>query len=94
MLESKLQSQLIKEAKKNGWIPLKIIRSNINGIADLILFKQEKVIFVEVKTDIGIVSELQKYSKNLFKQQGFEYYLVRSLNEFKDIINNAPKKND
>lgn len=90
ILESKLQSQFIKHAKLLGWIPLKVIRSNINGIADLILFKNNRVIFVEVKTPKGIVSELQNHIKEQFELQNFEYHICNNLKSFKEIL--TPQK--
>jgi len=86
MLESIIQSKIIAEAKKNGYLVLKIVKCNINGMSDLILFKDNSTIFVEVKNEKGKQSEIQKYIQKQIEQQNFEYYIVRSLDEFKNII--------
>lgn len=62
------------------------------GVSDLILIHLGQVIFIEVKTDIGKQSPVQLEFENRVKQQGFEYYLVKSLQEFKDIIKCTQKK--
>jgi hypothetical protein len=86
MLESKLQASCLKYAKSKGWYVLKIIKCNISGFPDSVLFKDGKTIFVEFKSEIGKQSELQKYQQKQLESQGFKYYLVNNLNYFKEIV--------
>ena len=53
------------------------------GVSDLIVLMPKRVIFVEVKTPTGGQSPDQKDFESLVKNLGFEYYLVRSLQDFK-----------
>lgn len=55
------------------------------GVSDLIVV-MDRIIFVEVKTPTGKQSPKQKDFENIVKDLGYEYYLVRSLDEFKTII--------
>jgi len=57
------------------------------GVSDLIVLLNNKCIFIEVKVEKGIQSEVQKVFENKVSLLGFEYYLVRSLEEFKNVIN-------
>lgn len=58
----------------------------VPGVSDLIiLLPNAKTIFIEVKTEKGIQSEKQKDFETTVTNLGFEYYLVRSLDEFKQI---------
>ena len=86
MLESKLQASCIKYAKSKGWYVLKVIKCNISGFPDSVLFKDGKTIFIEFKSEIGKQSELQKYQQKQLEAQGFKYYLVNNLNYFKEIV--------
>ena len=86
MLESKLQASCLKYAKSKGWYVLKVIKCNISGFPDSVLFKDGKTIFVEFKSEIGKQSELQKYQEKQLESQGFKYYLVNNLNYFKEIV--------
>ncbi len=86
ILESKIQASCLKYAKSKGWIALKIIKCNINGMSDSILFKDGQTIFVEFKSANGLQSELQKYQQKILENQGFKYYLVNNLNYFKEIV--------
>lgn len=84
--ESKIQASCINHAKKNGWYVLKVIRCNVNGFPDASFFKDGKTFFVEFKTAIGKQSILQEYVESELVNQGFKYYLIRSLKEFQKII--------
>ena len=86
MLESKLQASCLKYAKSKGWYVLKVIKCNISGFPDSVLFKDGKTIFIEFKSEIGKQSELQKYQQKQLESQGFKYYLVNNLNYFKEIV--------
>lgn len=56
------------------------------GVSDLIILQPNgKTIFVEVKTEKGIQLEKQKDFETTVTNLGFEYYLVRSLDEFKNL---------
>jgi hypothetical protein len=50
-----------------------------------------KTLFFEVKTPIGKQSEIQKRFEEQGNILGFEYFLVRSLDEFKKIVIFATK---
>lgn len=86
MREQEIQSKCINYAKKQGWFVLKVIRCNVNGFPDATFFKDGETIFVEFKTEVGKQSKLQEYIEKQLINQGFKYYLIRSLEEFKKIF--------
>ena len=86
MLESKIQASCLKYAKSKGWYVLKVIKCNVNGFPDSVIFKDGKTIFVEFKSLIGKQSELQKYQQKQLEAQGFKYYLINNLQDFKEIL--------
>ena len=56
------------------------------GVADLIILKPNgKTIFVELKVEKGIQSEVQKVFQSKVEALGFEYHLIKSLEQFKQI---------
>jgi hypothetical protein len=85
-LESEIQAKCIKYAQEQGWIVLKVISSNMNGISDLILFKDGKAVFVEIKGEKTKVQPLQLYRQKQFREAGFLAEIVRSLDEFKSTL--------
>jgi hypothetical protein len=62
MLESQIQSQLIRKFEAQNYWVLKIIKANKNGIFDLLLIDKATCIasWVEVKAKNGKISPLQK----------------------------------
>lgn len=58
----------------------------LSGVSDLIVVQPGRVIFVECKDEKGRQSETQVDFQETVTALGFEYYVVRSLEEFKKII--------
>jgi Holliday junction resolvase len=71
MSEKTYQSKLIKEYEGKGYYVLKLIKTNKNGIPDLLLLKDGIIHFIEVKGSKGVLSELQKYRIKELKSYGF-----------------------
>lgn len=56
------------------------------GIPDCVLIWKARVYGFEFKTEVGVVSPVQKLVHEAWKGQGVEVYIVRSFDEFKKII--------
>lgn len=72
MSEAKYQAKLIKEMESQGYYVLKLIRTNKNGIPDLLALKPNEVLFVEVKGVKGVVSKLQDFRIDELQKFGFK----------------------
>lgn len=70
MLEQKIQSKIIKKLEQDGYFVLKLIKTNKNGICDLIAIKENETFFVEVKRPDGKLSELQKLRIENLRKKG------------------------
>lgn len=81
MLESKIQSKIIKKLEAEGWYVIKLIRTNKNGIPDLIAFRDKEFMFIEVKQPNGVLSELQKCRIEELKYHGFTVKIWTDYNE-------------
>jgi Holliday junction resolvase len=65
MKESQVQSKKIKELEAKGYYVIKLIKTNKNGIPDLLAIpKDSDVLFIEVKGPTGKLSKLQEYRIN------------------------------
>lgn len=71
MSESNYQAKLIKKYESEGWYVIKLITTNKNGIPDLLLLKKDKILFIEVKSSNGKLSEIQKYRIKELQEKGF-----------------------
>lgn len=56
------------------------------GAADCVFLMPNRCIFIEVKTDTGVQSDSQKEFEKQVKELGFEYYLIRSLEQIKKLL--------
>ena len=62
MKESQIQSKKIKELEAQGYYVIKLIKTNKNGIPDLLVIPPNSdVLFIEVKGPTGKLSKLQEY---------------------------------
>ena len=63
-----------------------------NGVSDLIIVMENRVIFLELKTPKGKISEYQDIFKNkILPCQVAEYVILRNINELDGIINKGKK---
>lgn len=63
----------------------------LSGVSDLIILLPNKTYFIEVKTEVGRQSEEQKKFQEIVKNLGFDYVLVRSLENFINFVNSILK---
>lgn len=58
----------------------------VAGVSDLIVIQPNRIIFVELKLTTGKQQKTQIEFERKVKALGFEYYVVRSLEEFTKIV--------
>ena len=85
--EQELQSKIIKDLKKRGWIVVKTIVLSQSGFPDIFAFKSGQTIFFEVKAKNGVRSQLQQYRIEQLQQQGFTAEFVDDYADYLRIIN-------
>jgi Holliday junction resolvase len=72
MKEQQIQAKRIKQLEAEGYYVLKLIKTSKNGIPDLIAIKEGEVLFSEIKTPNGKLSEIQKYRMKELESYGFK----------------------
>jgi hypothetical protein len=78
MTEQQIQSKRIKQLEAEGYYVLKLIKTNKNGIPDIIAIPPNTdVLFSEIKTENGKLSELQKYRLKELETHGFKTEVFR-----------------
>lgn len=76
MTEAQIQAKIIDRYEKDGYMVVKLIQTSKNGIPDLLLLKDGIASFIEVKTETGRLSELQKYRIKQLEEKGFKVEVV------------------
>jgi Holliday junction resolvase len=82
-MESKIQAKIKARFENAGWIVVKLIQTNCNGIPDLMCLKGGKTVFVEVKQPGKKPTKLQQFRHDQLTQNGFQVFILSSE---KDII--------
>jgi Holliday junction resolvase len=78
MTEQQIQTKRIKQLEDEGYYVLKLIKTNKNGIPDIIAIPPNaNVLFSEIKTEKGKLSELQKYRLKELETHGFKTEVFR-----------------
>jgi len=72
MTEQQIQKKITDQLTNDGWFVIKLMKTSINGIPDLMALKNGTTKFIEVKKPRGIISEIQKYRIKQLRKQGFE----------------------
>jgi Holliday junction resolvase len=86
------ESDILKQVKDylrwNGWFVIRIQQGlgSYRGISDLIAIKDGKVVFVEIKTKKGNLSEWQIKFKNDLEAKGGTYVVIRSIDDIKGTL--------
>lgn len=80
MTEQQIQSKLIKELEGQGYYVIKLMKTNKNGIPDLIAIPRDSnVKFIEVKKPNGKVSKLQEYRLKELENHGIEVEVYKGI---------------
>lgn len=83
-LESAIQSKVIKHLESKGYLVVKLLQTNCNGIADLLVLQPNGVAsFIEVKRPGAKLRPLQEFRQKQIEALGFEVLVIH---DFKEII--------
>ena len=78
MTEQQIQSKKIKELESQGYYVIKLMKTNKNGIPDLLVLpKNSDAFFIEVKKEGGVISKLQEYRINELNKHGLKTEILK-----------------
>jgi hypothetical protein len=88
MLEKQVEKYLTKRVKESGGLTYKWI-SSVTGVPDRIVFMNNSVFLVELKTETGSLSPRQILVFDDLGEQGFPVYVLRSYDDIEEFIREA-----
>jgi len=89
--EAEIQAEIVRALSKLGFVVIHIPNQAtkgrqrysglLSGAPDLIVIGHKKIYFMEVKTEGGRQSSKQKLVQAMLEERGFDYYIVRSVED-------------
>ena len=94
MKESFIQKKILDYLDAKGCYTVKITSANKTGVADIICCYHGRFVALEVKTDKGVVSEMQQFQISEVLKSGGNSEVVRSVEEVRQLINKLNREHD
>ena len=87
MLEKNLQQKIVQICKRHNILAVKVDSTSTRGWPDLtLLLPCGTVLFIELKTERGRLSELQKHTIGKIEQNKGKVHVIRSLDAFRQLV--------
>lgn len=87
MLEKEIEVRLVREVKKRKGLCFKFVSPGNPGVPDRIVITPDgRVIFVELKTEIGRLAKIQKWQIENMRKHGADIRVVKGWDEAKKFL--------
>ena len=87
MDEKRVERHLVDGVRQLGGMCLKFVSPGTPGVPDrLIITKTGRVIFVELKTEVGRLSKIQRYTVGEMLKRGADVRVAKGLDQVKEIL--------
>jgi hypothetical protein len=87
MKESQLESRLVKLVREQGGMCVKFTSPGMPGVPDrIVLTPTGRVVFVELKTEVGRLANIQRWVIGEFQKRGADVRVLKGLDDVKDFV--------
>lgn len=87
MKESQIERRLVEGVKRLGGVCLKFVSPGTLGVPDrIIITAKGRVIFVELKTETGRLTKIQRYVIGEMQKRGADARVVKGIDEVKELL--------
>ena len=87
MKESQIERRLVEGVKSLGGMCLKFVSPGTLGVPDrIIITAKGRVIFVELKTETGRLTKIQRYVIGEMQKRGADARVVKGIDEVKELL--------
>jgi hypothetical protein len=88
MLEKQVEKYLVKRVKDLGGLSYKWI-STVTGVPDRLVIINQRVFFIELKTETGTLSPRQIHVFDELGEHGFSVHVLRNYDDIEEFIHEA-----
>ena len=93
MKESDIERWLVSQIKDLGGIADKFVSPGNPGVPDrIIVMPNGRIIFAELKTEIGRLSNIQKWQRERYQRMGVDYRIVKGMKAAKELVKELKKE--
>lgn len=87
MLEKEIERRMVQTIKQRGGLCLKFISPSNPGVPDrIVITPQGRIIFVELKTETGLLTKIQEWQINELRKRGVDVRVIKGLGAVKEFI--------
>ena len=87
MKESAIEARLVRMVRELGGLCFKFVSPGNPGVPDrLIILPGGRVVFVELKTEVGRLANIQKWQLDEMRKRGADVRVLRGLEEVKGFV--------
>lgn len=87
--EGKIETYLIRKSEENGFICRKYVSPSRKGVPDRIVIANGHTVFIELKSETGKLSEIQKREIKRMLKQGADVRVYHNKKQINDFMNEA-----
>lgn len=88
MLEKEIERRMCEMIKQRGGLTYKFTSPNNPGVPDRLVVTPDGVVwFVELKTEIGRLANIQKFQKSELEKRNANVKVIRGWDAAKDFVN-------
>lgn len=87
MKESAIEARLVRMVRNRGGLCYKFVSPGNPGVPDRIIITPDgRTIYVELKTEVGRLSALQKWQRSELEARGADIRVLKGLEQVKDFV--------
>jgi len=87
MKESKIEAKLVRMVRARGGLCYKFVSPGNPGVPDrLVVLPGGRVVFVELKTEVGRLASIQKWQLEQLRKRGVEVRVLKGLDEVERFV--------
>lgn len=95
MKESQIEAKLVRVVRNQGGLCFKFVSPGNPGVPDrLIILPGGRVVFVELKTEIGRLANIQKWQLAEMQKRGADVRVLKGLDQVKRFVEEEVMPNE